>query len=165
VYYALPLHQRLLKNLKPIESFEDWFSKIMNEEIIKKDMALDIENKFTLLGDRILVQLDAAPEVTTLESGVLLPSTEVYETEGGRQATRSAGTKYLTQGTVIALSALSNSKLAESGIQLSPGDKVYVSSHSINSSFYFSIDRTQLSPIFSGLVAIPHVHIEAKLNS
>jgi co-chaperonin GroES (HSP10) len=111
---------------------------------------------YTFIGDKVLVKLD--PVQNVLPSGIINPSLEIYETDGGKIATRtSKGTEFQPQGTVIAISDLATEKLKI----ISVDDKVRVSSAALNPSFYFSFEPSNPT---EGLVLIPHTLIDAKIN-
>lgn len=137
----------------------------MNEESLKSDLAIDIEKakNLTLLGDRVIVLLDFEEEETTTSSGIILPLTEIQETDGGKLKTRPALKRHLSQGTVLNISSLATEKFKEEGIPLNSATKVYVSPSALNQSFHFYPNRTQLVNTFNGFICVPHNLIEAKV--
>lgn len=118
------------------------------------------ESNITLLGDRVVIQLDKMLDHTITSSGVMVPNTELTETDGGKLTTRLSNKSHVPQGTVQLLSAKAQELLPE----LKIGDKVFVAQHSLNSSNYFYPDRTKLIQDFEGYICIPHTLIEAKIN-
>lgn len=120
-----------------------------------------LEERITLLGDRVLIKLDKAVDHTLTESGILLPRTELAETDGGKLTTRLSNKNHLPQGTIILMSKKAQELLSEVSIN----DKVYVADHALNTSNYFYPDRTKLVQEFEGYICIPHILIEAKLNN
>jgi co-chaperonin GroES (HSP10) len=139
---------------------------ILKEEILKRGLDPDIINKMSLIGDRVLILLDEALDHTTTETGIIIPLSNVIEKDSGRLGTELSKRKHLTEGVVIALSSTASSKLGELNTNLSPGDRVYVNEMVMKtpSSYQFFIDRKKLVQDFNGVVCIPHVLIEAKIN-
>lgn len=121
--------------------------------------------KLQLFGDRIVVQLDKAPQYSTNEFGVVEALMENHETDGGRIASKPSSRSYLNRGTVIQISPLALTKLSEIDASLSPGDQVFVTHNATSEQYNFSYSREGLVKNFSGLVCIPHVLIEGKLLS
>ena len=118
----------------------------------------------TLFGDRVLIQLDKSEEHTTLSSGLTIPLYENYETDGGRPGAKASDKKFLSQGTVVALSQSASKKLEENNSPLNIGDKVFVTQNAVSPQYQFFPDRSNLFIQFEGLISIPHVLIEAKIN-
>lgn len=135
----------------------------MNEESLKSDLATDIEKakSLTLLGDRVVILLDFEEQETTTSSGIILPLTEIQETDGGKLKTRPALKRHLSQGTVLNISSLAVEKFKEEGMSLDVDTQVYVASTALNQSFHFYPNRTQLVTTFSGFICVPHNLIEA----
>lgn len=117
----------------------------------------------SLLGDRVLVQLDKMEEHTTLSSGLTVPLYDNIETDGGRPGAKASDKKYLAQGTVLLLSNTAKVKLEEQGYELNEGDKVFVTQNAVSPQYQFFPDRSNLFIRFEGLISIPHVLIEAKI--
>jgi co-chaperonin GroES (HSP10) len=138
----------------------------MKEEITKKDLVPDTLSKIKLLGDRVLIKLDNAEDHTTTSSGLIVPLNDIVETDGGRLKTETSKRKHLTSGTILLIGEQSAAKLKEAGTELVVGDKVYVTEMVGKnvSSYQFFVDRTKLVQDFSGLVCIPHILIEAKIE-
>ncbi len=119
-----------------------------------------IEN-LTLLGDRVIILLDKAQDHTKTEHGILIPLNELAETDGGKITTRTSSKMYLSKGTVLSLSATSKEKLPE----LNVNDRVYVTETANSPSYQFFPNRDRLVQDFEGYICIPHVLIEAKINT
>lgn len=119
-----------------------------------------LKEKLTLLGDRVVIQLENMTEHTITEAGIMIVNTELAETDGGRLTTKLSNKTYLAKGEILLLSEKARELLPS----LTEGDKVYVAPHALNSSNYFNVDRTQLVQDFKGIICIPHTLIEAKLN-
>jgi len=138
----------------------------MNEEISRNDLAADIERSknLTLLNDRIIVLLDELTEDPTTASGIILPPTELQETDGGKLKARPSNKRHLLQGTVLNISTTATEKFKELGIPLNTNDRVYLAPQTLTSSFHFYPDRTKLqnTSTFNGFVIVPHNLIEAK---
>lgn len=142
------------------------------EEITQEGLGLgtgeilnELNQKVTILGDRILIKLDEAQDHTVTESGIAIPLNEVYETDGGRLKTRTSDRKHLAQGTVLAIGDQAVENLAKLNIILGKKDKVFLSHTALNQkAFYFFTRRDKLVQDFDGLIAIPHTLIEAKYN-
>lgn len=136
------------------------------EENLKKDLDLDTINNLSLIGDRVLIVLDEALEHTKLDSGIIIPLNTIVEKDSGRLGTELSKRKHLTKGTIIALSPTSTTKLKELESPLQVGDRVYVNEMVLKttSSYQFFINRDKLVQDFDGVVCIPHVLIEAKIN-
>lgn len=137
------------------------------EEIIKKGLDPDTISNIELLGDRILVLLDNAQDHTTTSSGLIVPLNDIVETDGGRLKTETSKRKHLTSGTVVLIAEQAASKLQDTKSNIKVGDKVYVTEMVGKnvSSYQFFVDRSKLVQDFSGLVCIPHIMIEAKINT
>lgn len=118
---------------------------------------------FQLLGNRILIKLDEQPDHSSSEQGVIIPKFINTETEGGRPKASLDTRKHLLQGTVLQISPKAAQALADELTPLSPGDRVYVSASTNNSSYQFFLDRSQIVSYFDGHIAIPHALIEAKI--
>lgn len=115
-----------------------------------------------LFGDRVVIQLDKAPEVSTNEFGIHEALMENYETDGGKIGSKVSTRSFLNKGTVVQISPYSARKLEEMGASLQEGDKVLVTYNATNEQYNFSYSRNGLVKGFSGLVSIPHVLIEGK---
>jgi len=139
---------------------------MLKEENTKNDLALGTINSLELIGDRILVLLDEAPEHTKTESGLILPLNNVIEKDSGRLGTEISKRKHLNVGTVLSIADFSKQKLEDQKASLKVGDRVYVSELAVSNlkSYQFITDRTKLVADFEGVVCIPHVLIEAKVN-
>lgn len=121
---------------------------------------------FDLIGDRILIKLDEAKDHTVTEAGLIVTLQQLVETDGGRVVSETSKQKHLPQGTIVKIGPLAAKKLDESLANISVGDKVFISSQVFNSKSYeFSVDRSQLLTEFNGYVCVPHVLIEAKINT
>lgn len=122
---------------------------------------MTLKERITLLGDRILIQLDEKKDHSISEGGIVIPDTELAETDGGRLTTRLTDKNYLTCGTILLMSEDAKTKLPT----INEGDRVYVASHAVNPSNHFYIKREQLINQFAGIICIPHLLIEAKINA
>lgn len=118
----------------------------------------------TLIGDRILIQLDEHPEHTTLPSGLIVPQYVAGETDGNRPTSLLSDTKYLDTGTVLAVSPYAASRLEDLSTPLSPGDRVLLPLHATTPSYQFFLDRSKILRSFEGLICVPHTLLEAKVN-
>lgn len=139
---------------------------MLKEEILKRGLDPDTISQLSLIGDRILILLDEALDHTTTETGIIIPLNNVIEKDSGRLGTELSKRKHLTKGTILSLSPTATSKLEELHTSLSPGDRVYVNEMVMKtpSSYQFFLDRNKLVQDFDGVVCIPHVLIEAKIN-
>lgn len=139
---------------------------ILKEEILKRGLDPDIINKMSLIGDRVLILLDEAHDHTTTETGIIIPLSNVIEKDSGRLGTELSKRKHLTKGTILLLSPTASSKLEDLHTTLTPGDRVYVNEMVMKtpSSYQFFLDRSKLVQDFDGVVCIPHVLIEAKID-
>jgi co-chaperonin GroES (HSP10) len=117
-------------------------------------------SKLELLGDRVIVLLDKAEDHTTTDGGVIIPLFENAETDGGRPTSKLSMKRYLSVGTVLAISATAQEKIPT----ISVGDRVYVTPSSASSNYQFLPDRTQLVEDWSGMISISHVLVEAKIK-
>lgn len=137
------------------------------EEILKRGLDPGTINSLSLIGDRVLIMLDEALDHTKLDSGIIVPLNTIVEKDSGRLGTELSKRKHLTKGTIISLSPTSASKLEELQIPLQAGDRVYVNEMVMKtpSSYQFFINRDKLVQDFDGVVCIPHVLIEAKINN
>lgn len=132
-----------------------------NEEILKQDLITSL----TLVGDRILIQLNEIEDYTVTKAGLYIPHNELEETEGGKIRTRPSGDKHYSVGKVLKLSDYSKNKLEELNVTVNEGDTVFVAKTALNSeNFHFHLDRKQKVQTFTGLIAIPHTLIEAIYN-
>lgn len=136
------------------------------EESLKRGLDLDTISNLSLIGDRILIVLDEALEHTKLDSGLIIPLNTIVEKDSGRLGTELSKRKHLTKGTILSLSPTSEAKLKELESPLKVGDRVYVNEMILKttSSYQFFINRDKLVQDFDGVVCIPHVLIEAKIN-
>lgn len=124
-------------------------------------MVNGILNKLQLLGDRVLIKVDEIADHSITESGIIVPSAELTETDGGRISSRPTAEKRLSKGTILALS----SKAAEES-KLEVNDRVYFSKNGLNAGFDFDINRNTLasSPLVDkSVICIPSTMIEAKI--
>lgn len=139
---------------------------ILKEEILKRGLGPDTISQLSLIGDRILILLDEALDHTTTETGIIIPLNNVIEKDSGRLGTELSKRKHLTKGTILSLSPTATSKLEELHTSLTSGDRVYVNEMVMKtpSSYQFFLDRNKLVQDFDGVVCIPHVLIEAKIN-
>lgn len=137
----------------------------MKNETTKKDLVLDIESKFTLIGDRVLILLDEAQGHTVTESGITIPLNELVATDSGRMSTETSAQKHLASGTIISVGTTASQKLTDANISLAALDRVYVAPSALSKGYYFFPDRTKLVQDFNGYVCIPHTLIEAKINN
>lgn len=135
----------------------------MNQENLRNDLDHGID-KFTLIGDRILVLLDEAKGHTITESGIEIPLNDVVATDSGRATTETSNHKHLNRGVVLLVGALAAKKLEEQEFTIKPGDKVYVNPSAQQKNFYFFPSREVLVQDFKGYVCIPNTLIEAKIN-
>lgn len=123
-----------------------------------------METNFTLLGDRILVQLDQQPDHTHLSSGIVVPLLDNVESDGGRPIVKTSSLQYLSSGTVISMSPLSSKRLEESLVPLQVGDRVYVPLHCVSPQYQFLMNRSSLFSSFTGVICVQSALIEAKIN-
>lgn len=130
-----------------------------NEEITQQGTDLNI----SLIGDRVLIQLNQIPDHTKTKAGLWIPANELAETDGGKVTTRPSKQKYYAEGTIIALGNTAFSRL-NAEVSVKEGDKVLVAKQAMSSdSFHFYTDRSTQIQDFKGLICIPHTLIEAKL--
>lgn len=118
---------------------------------------------YELIGDRILVQLDEQSTHEVTEAGIYNPLMENEETDGGRYRAKISSRHYIAVGTVQKISPFALKKLQELGAELQVGDRVLVD-HRAASEQYSFFPKRGLVRTFQGLVSIPHVYIEAKIN-
>lgn len=118
----------------------------------------------TLIGDRVLVQLDQLPTHSVNEYGIISPLLKNAETDGGRPKAIPSEREHLAVGTVLALSVTASTKLKELGVIINPGDRVFVAHQATSIQYNFPLDRSLLVQPFTGLISVPHVFIEAKLS-
>lgn len=137
---------------------------MLKEETLRKDMGHDIESKLALIGDRVLIQLDLLEEHITTASGIVVPTTELTETEGGRVKAVTSSDKRLAQGKIVAISSYAKSKLEDIGALLEVGDQVYVGKQGLVGAYDFTIGRNGIKSDSNGMICIPHTLIEAKIN-
>lgn len=138
----------------------------MKEETLKNDLALTTGDSLRLYGDMVIVKLDKLGDHTVTASGLLIPANKLVETDGGKIRTETSSKKTIPSGTVLGLSAYADKKLQEmNGESLNVGDKVYVTSHANNEQYQFLIDRKKLVTNFEGVVAIPHIMIQGKIQT
>jgi len=114
---------------------------------------------FTFLGDRVWVKLDKATDHTTTKSGIVIPLSELTETDGGRITTRPSGRTHLSQGTVMGIS-----KLASTNTGIKVGDRVYVAERVVTRDYQFFPSRDQLVQEFDGDILISYNYIETILT-
>ena len=120
-------------------------------------------SQLTLLGNRVLIQLDEHPTHTTTD-GIILPDFTPSYSDGGQPISDLSKRRHLFKGTVLALSPLAATKLEEESTPIAPGDKVYISQQAHSDAYQFFLSRDAIALTFEGLVAIPHTLIEAKIN-
>lgn len=121
-----------------------------------------ILNKLTLLGDRVLIELNTADDHSVTESGIIIAAAELTETDGGRITTRTTSEKRLAKGKVLLMS----NKAKEALPELEIGDTVYVPKHVINTTHMFDLERKNIVTNWennNNIICIPSVNIEAKL--
>lgn len=122
-----------------------------------------ILNKIQLLGDRVLIELETANDHSMTDSGIIVPASELFETDGGRAGTRPTSEKRIAKGKVLSISAKAQENLPEITI----GDLVYVPKTAITMSYQFDVERKNIlsSPINNDkIICIPSALIEAKIN-
>lgn len=119
----------------------------------------------TLLGNRILVQLDPHPDHTTLTSGVIVPDFRNVESDGGRPMAKASNKKHTSTGTVLNLSSTAQKLAAEDSNTLQVGDKVLVAESAVSQQYHFALNRENLVRDFDGLISIPYQLIEAKITN
>lgn len=117
-------------------------------------------SNITLLGDRILIQLDEHPDHTVTPSGIIQPKWVNIESDGGKPKVKPSNQKHIASGTILKMSLLAAEK-----VPLVPGDRVYVSPAAVSQSYHFLISRNNLVDDFDGVIAVPHPLIEAKINN
>ncbi len=121
--------------------------------------------KLKLLGDRVVIALHKQEEHTTTSTGIIVPLSEITQTDGGKIASITSSKKYLSKGTVIQVSELAASKLMESNITLSPGDVVYLSENGASPQYKFSYNRDTLVQEDEGYRCVPHIIIEGVITN
>ncbi len=156
-------------SLEHFDGLEEKLKEILYEGSLKKDLDLDTEkqkmdNKFTLIGDRVLVALDEALDHTQTKSGLFIPLNTLKESESGKMTTETSKRKHLSQGTIVQLGSKAVSNFNTLGEDPKVGDKVMLSEQALNSSYHFYPDRSRLVQDFQGYVCIPHTLIEAIIN-
>ena len=117
-------------------------------------------NNIELFGDRIVVQLDCATTHTISEGGLEIPLYEEKLTDGARLAPVVSPKKYLSQGTVLAISNDAKNKIPD----LNVGDQVFITAHGASATYQFFTDRSNLVITWDGKVCIPHSLIEARIS-
>lgn len=118
--------------------------------------------RLKLIGDRVVVLLDEAVSHTVTEKGITVPMSTVYETDGGRLATKTSAQKHVSMGTVVLISDYALAKIRESIPDFNVGDKVFLPEAVHSKHYYFYPDRSSMVLNFDGHVVIPHSLIEAK---
>lgn len=118
-----------------------------------------MENTITILGDRVLIQLDLMEDHTITPSGVVVPLYQNIESDGGRPDIKESNLRYLSKGTVVSISDSVKEK-----VPLSAGDRVFVAPSCVSPTYQFYSRRTGLVENFEGLISIPPAFIEAKIN-
>lgn len=116
-------------------------------------------SKFTVLGERVLVQLDKMQDHTVTDKGVVVPHFINIEASNGMPEAKASNLEYLSVGTVESIPE----KVSQS-TGLSVGDRVFVAPSVVSPSYQFFSKRTGLVEPFEGLILIPPAYIEAKLN-
>lgn len=117
-------------------------------------------SKLELLGDRVIVLLDKAEDHTVTEGGLIIPLFENAESDGGRPISKLSLKRYLSIGTILAMSPTAQEKLPTVKVN----DRVYVTPSSASPNYQFLPDRTQLVEDWNGMISISHVLIEAKIK-
>lgn len=116
-----------------------------------------------LLGNRVLIKLDDHPTHTVTPGNITVPHFVNMETDGGRVKASVSDLKYLSQGTIVDISAEAVESTAKYGVTLGKGDRVLVSSNAVSPSYQFIQDRSRIIAQFDGHILIPPQLIEAKL--
>lgn len=111
----------------------------------------------TLLGDRVIILLDKLEDHTTTDAGIVVPFFQNIESDGGRPDTKVSNLKYLSKGTIVAMSDYAKEKLP----QLSPSTRVFVNPSAVSPSYQFFHKRNGLVEEFEGYIVVPHTLIEA----
>lgn len=114
----------------------------------------------TLLGDRVVVQLDELADHTITDAGIVVPLFQNIESDGGRPDTKVSNLKYLPKGTIVNISQFAKERLPELNI----GDRVFVVPSVVAPAYQFFSKRNGLVENFEGTISIPHTYIEAKIN-
>ena len=123
---------------------------------------MTLEERITLLGDRVVIKLERQKEHSVTDGGIIMPHTELVESDSGtKMNTRVSDKKHLPIGEVILIS----SKASEALPEISIGDTVFVASHALNNTNHFYPNRDRLVQEFEGYICIPHILIEAKLKN
>ncbi len=141
---------------------------MINDDNTKNDLVVDTISgqtlNLSLIGDRVVILLDKATDHTTTESGILIPLSELSETDGGRLTTRTSSQQYLMSGTVVGMSKFSSLKFEEQHTSITNGDRVYLSKSAVSPAYQFFPERSNLVIDFTGYICVPHTLIEAKIN-
>lgn len=120
-------------------------------------------NDIQLIGQRVLIQLDAHPSHTTTSSGLLVPQYDVVTTEGGRLKSQLSENRYLSVGTILQISP--DAAKSTEASTLTTGQKVYVNPSAVSPHYQFFLDRSSLVLDFTGLISVPPQLIEAYVIS
>jgi len=121
--------------------------------------------KLKLLGDRVIILLDRQEEHTVTNSGIIVPLSEITQTDSGRINAITSSRKYLTKGVVIQVSEQALSKMKEAGYSLSPGDRVYLTENGASTQYKFSYNRDSLHQEDEGYRCVPHIIIEGIIEN
>lgn len=118
-------------------------------------------NDITLLGDRVLIQLHEEP--APVQGSIYIPLMDFQETDGGKIIAKASDRKYLSVGTILSCSKKAEQSLLDNDLKF--GDKVVLSTQALSTSTYqFFLDKEILSPRYTGLICVPAILIEAKIN-
>lgn len=120
-----------------------------------------ILSNLQLLGDRVVIKVDQIQDHSITESGIIVPSAELAETDGGKIQTRPTSEKRLSKGTILAISTKASEET-----KLEVNDKVYFAKSGLSGSFDFDLDRNALSSsplVDKSVICIPSTLIEAKI--
>lgn len=118
-------------------------------------------NNIQLLGEKVLIQLEAASDHTTTDTGLIIPLFENDLSDGGRPITKLSSKKYLSKGTVINISP----KAKISYPELEVGDTVYVPTQVASPQYQFFLTRDKLVLDWEGVIVVNPIQIEAKINN
>ena len=121
--------------------------------------------KLKLLGDRVIIALHKQEEHTTTSTGIIVPLSEITQTDSGKIASITSSKKFLSKGTVVQVSDLAAAKLQEAGHTLSPGDVVYLSENGASTQYKFSYSRDTLIQEDEGYRCVPHIIIEGIITN
>lgn len=122
-------------------------------------------NKIQLLGDRTVILLEEAKDHTVTSGGITVPLSTVYETDGGRLATKTSARKHLSKGKIVLMSPLAETKLKESIPDIKIGDTVYVPEGAHSTAYQFYPSKNALVLDYKGYICVPHSLIEARYGN